>query len=85
LLNHQCDRTQQKSHSLKSKQQEETVSKNPDFVGREEASANSTLKNNLDTLLEKARLLQVSPDSIEQAKQAVEGIPSVLQEIEDRQ
>jgi transcriptional regulator with XRE-family HTH domain len=66
-------------------EQEETPSKNTDFVGREEAIANSTLKNNLDTLLEKARLLQVSPDSIEQAKQAVEGIPSVLQEIEARQ
>lgn len=65
--------------------QEETASKNTDFVGREDAIANLTLENNLHTLLEKARLLQVSPDSIEQAKQAVEGIPSVLQDIEERE
>lgn len=63
---------------------QETASNNPDLVGREDVIANFTLDNNLDTLLEKTRLLQVSPNSIKQAKQAIESIPSVLQEIEAR-
>lgn len=76
---------QARSHSAEVPQpqeQEENVSDNFDFVGREEASANSTAENELDELIQKARFFQVLPDSIEEAYKAMKAIPSVIEEIE---
>ncbi|HEY9813782.1 MAG TPA: NACHT domain-containing protein, partial [Candidatus Sericytochromatia bacterium] len=64
--------------------QEETVAKNTDFVGREEAIADSTSENELDELIQKARFFQVSPGSIKQAYEAMKDIPSVIKAIEKR-
>ncbi|MGB5963378.1 MAG: NACHT domain-containing NTPase [Coleofasciculaceae cyanobacterium] len=63
---------------------EETISKNPDFVGREEAIAESLYENDLDELIKKARLFQISPSSIKQAYKAMQNIPSMIQEMEKR-
>ncbi len=67
----------QRSHSAAVPQpqepaKEETPPRNPVFVGREEVITDSFPEDDLDALVQKVELLQVSPDKIEQVKEALD-------------
>ncbi|MEH2253892.1 NACHT domain-containing protein [Nostoc sp.] len=71
-----------KDTKLQTEQLPETIFRNPDFVGREEAIAGVKLQDEVFAILQQATLLQIAPfpENIKQLEDALEKIPSLTNE-----